>query len=132
MYFSPARRSASLRSRMTSGNSASAVVSNRPGGVEQLDAERVGDRPLELQQIRRVGAADGVVEEQRAGVPVPVAAPVVAAQRRHRAVQRDGGGQQLAAGEDVAHLPDRHPLGAQHRVRLEDLHGDALAAAARR
>ena len=78
-------------------------------GVEQLDAQRVRDRPLELQQIRRVGAADRVVEEQRAGVPVLVAAPVVAAQRGHRAVQGDGGGEQLAAGEDVAHLPDRAP-----------------------
>ena len=59
-------------------------------------------------------------------MPVLVAAPVVAAQRRHRAVQRDGGGEQLAAGEHVAHLPDGHPLGAQHGVRLEDLDGDAL------
>ena len=37
-----------------------------------------------------------------------------------------GGGEQLAAGEDVGHLADRDPLGAQHRVRLEDLDRDAL------
>ena len=126
MYFSPARRSASLRSRMTSGNSASAVVSNRPVVYRSWTPSASDDGPLELQQIGGVGAADGVVEEQRAGVPVLVAAPVVAAQRGHRAVQRDGGGEQLAAGEHVAHLPDRDPLGAQHGVRLEDLDGDAL------
>ncbi len=95
------------------------------GGVQELHAQRVGDGALELQQVRRVGAADGIVQEQRARVPLLVAAAVVAAQRGHRAVQGDGGGEQLAAGEHVAHLPDRDALGAQHRVRLEDLHGHA-------
>lgn len=57
---------------------------------------------------------------------VLVTAPVVAAQRRHRAVEGDRRGEQLAAGEDVAHLPDGDALGAQHGVRLEDLDGDAL------
>lgn len=42
--------------------------------VEQLDAERVGDGPLELQQVRGVRAADRVVQEQRARVAVLVAA----------------------------------------------------------
>jgi hypothetical protein len=96
------------------------------GGVEELDAEGVRHGSLELQQVRGVGAADGVVQEQRAGVPVLVAAPVVAAQGRHRAVQRDRGGEQLAAGEHVAHLSDGYALGAQYGVGLEDLDGDAL------
>jgi hypothetical protein len=59
-------------------------------------------------------------------VAVLVAAPVVRAEGGHRAVQGDGGGEQLAAGEHVAHLPDRDALGAQYGVRLEDLDGDTL------
>ena len=127
MYFSPARRSASLRSRMTSGNSASARGVEEAGGVDELDAQRVGHRALQLQQVSGVGAADRVVEEERARrAGVRDWPRSLAPQRGHGAVQRDRRGQQLAAGEDVRHLADAHPFGAQHRVGLEDLDADAL------
>lgn len=111
---------------MTSGNSASAVVSNSPVVYSSWTPSASETARCSSSRYVALARPMGLSRKSVAGVPVPVSAPVVAAQGRHRAVQRDRGGEQLPAGEDVAHLSDRDALGTEHRVRLEDLDGDAL------
>jgi MFS family permease len=125
-YFRPARRSASLRSRTISGNAFQRTGVEKAGRVDQLNAERTGHPELQLQQVARGGPTDGVVEEQHTRVGSLAVAALVRTQRRHRAVQDDGRGEPLAAGEHVADLRDPQPFGAQHGVGLEHLDAHAL------
>ena len=125
-YLRPARRSASLRSRMIERERVERARVEEARRVDQLHAERAGHPELQLQQVARRGPADGVVEEQHARVRPSAVPALVGPQRRHRAVQDDRRGEPLAAGEHVADLRDPQPFGAQHGVGLEHLDAHAL------